>query len=706
MGDKKHIEGHWIHDLESYPNIFTCCVCYANGGGLRVFEISDRKNEVEPLLEFLRKVKKHNHFMVGFNNTGYDYVLIHYILMKSKEAIANKTPLVITAQELYAETRRVIESNRGERFGISIKASEVIIPQIDLYKIHHFDNKARSTSLKMLEFNMRSNNIEDLPFPVGKILTEEEMDVLIEYNKHDVRQTLKFYNESVPAIEFRNELSKKYGFDCTNYNDTKIGKEYFINSLEKANPGCCYAKSKYGRKVKQTKRSEVVIGNIIFPYVSFDRPEFRAVLDWFKSQVITETKGVFSDIRECDLGDVAKYAEMVVKRKKFQGIPSVVDVSKLKAENPLMWIEEKQLVSPKGAKSYWMHYNLAENLNVVIDGFRFDFGTGGIHGSIASQTVRSDDEFVIIDADVTSMYPNIAIANEVYPEHLGKTFCKIYSFVFEERKRYPKGSAENAVMKLALNGVYGDSNNEYSPLYDPQYTMAVTINGQLSLCMLAEKLITIEGCSLIQCNTDGVTVKIPRSKKDQYDVICNEWQKVVGLDLEFVEYSAMYIRDVNNYIGQYVDGHTKNKGAYEYEGIGWHKNHSSLVIPMAAEHEILGRGAAEEFILAHDNMWDFMLRTKVDRKSRLVLVMEDGSEIQQQNICRYYPSTKGGKLVKIMPPLPDKEDQSERRLSIEAEWSVVPCNDINEFNWDINYDYYYAEARKLIDPLKGGTVVE
>lgn len=145
----------------------------------------------------------------------------------------------------------------------------------------------------------------------------------------------------------------------------------------------------------------------------------------------------------------------------------------------------------------------------------------------------------------------------------------------------------------------------------------------------------------------------------------------------------------------------KCKGAYEYENLGWHKNHSALVIPMAAVHELLGRGTAQEFIRSHDNKWDFMLRTKVDRKSRLVLVAEDGSEQQLQNICRYYPSNKGGKLVKIMPPLPGKEDAGERRLSIDSDWNVVPCNDIAEFNWDINYDYYITEARKLIDPLKG-----
>lgn len=701
----KWIEGDWIYDEETYPNIYTLCAVYANGAGIRVFEISDRKDDLDEMIVFLRKVASHKHRMVGFNNLGFDYVVLHEIITNYKNGIR------MNSDDIYRYAMKVIDSHKGEGFGMSVRDSEVLLKQVDLYKIHHFDNPARATSLKMLEFNMRSDNIEDLPFPVGTTLTDEQKDVLIAYNKHDVMQTLKFYLISVPAIRFREDLSQKFGFDCTNFNDTKIGKEYFISRLEKLIPGSCYKKQKFGRKVNQTKRDSIALGEVIFPYVKFNRPEFKAVLEWFQNKIITETKGVLTDILECDLGEVAKYAQLRTKRQKFQGAPSSIEVSQLKAKNPSMWVDTVDLKAPKGAKSYWRCWNVADALNVVVDGFMFVFGTGGIHGSIESTTVRSDDEFVIIDADVSSMYPNIAISNNVYPEHLSKQFCKIYKDVYDARKSYAKGSPENAVMKLALNGVYGDSNNQFSPFFDSKYTMAITINGQLSLCMLAERLITIEGCSLIQVNTDGVTVKIPRASTERYYLICEQWQKEVGLQLEYAIYSAMFIRDVNNYIALYENGKLKNKGAYEYgkddEGtpdyskLGWHKNHSAMVIPMAAEYELLGKGSAEEFILSHKDKWDFMLRTKVDRSSRLVLVMADGSEVKQQNICRYYPVKEGGgKLVKIMPPLKGKEEAGERRLSIDAEWNVVPCNDISKFNWDINYDYYISEARKLIDPLK------
>ena len=102
--------------------------------------------------------------------------------------------------------------------------------------------------------------------------------------------------------------------------------------------------------------------------------------------------------------------------------------------------------------------------------------------------------------------------------------------------------------------------------------------------------------------------------------------------------------------------------------------------------------------MLHKDKWDFCLRTKVPRSSRLVLADEHGEELQQQNICRYYPSKQGGKLVKIMPPL--EGETEERRIGIDTDWFVKTCNNINDFKWDVDYDYYLSEAKKLIDAVE------
>lgn len=554
--EKKWFKTDFIFDLEIFPNIFTACFVYANGKGLRVFEISDRKDETEGLLEFLRKVKAGGYRLVGFNNVNFDYPILHYILSKARKAFVEGEKLKLTAKELYDFGMDIIDSMKDDKFGVSIKEKDVIIPQVDLFKVHHFDNKARSTSLKMLEYNMRSTNIEDLPFPVGKVLTHFEKDVLVKYNKHDVMETLKFYWYSYENLKLREDITKQFGFNCTNFNDTKIGKELFIRTMEKEKPGSCYEVTKFGRKVRQTKRDKIVIKDCLFPYIKFDRPEFHAVHEWFKKQVITETKGVFSDLMEHQLGDVAKYAEMVVKKKKLsdpddkknkQYVPSDERIAECRKEQPMGWIEEKELKSPKGAKSYYWCWNVAETLNVVINGFRYDYGVGGIHGANQG-TIRSTEKLKIRTLDVASYYPNMAIANQIYPEHLDKTFCKVYSDLYQERKLHPKGSAANAAFKLALNGVYGDSNNEFSPLFDPAYTMAITIGGQLSLCMLMEKLINHCNARIIMCNTDGFEYVIDVDQFDEADKWVKWWEGVTKLEMEGGTYSIMFIRDVNSYV--------------------------------------------------------------------------------------------------------------------------------------------------------------
>lgn len=719
-----------IFDLETFPNIFTFCAVFADGKGLRVFEVSDRKDETEGILEFLRNIIRNGYRMVGFNNLGFDYIIIHHIIEKARKAAKDEKKVKLTAKDLYKVAQEIIDSYSSDgRFGKTIKESEIVIPQVDLYKVWHFDNKARSTSLKMLEFNMRSNNIEDLPFAVGEFLDDEQKDVLVKYNKHDVMETLKFYRHSEEAMKLREDLSGVFGFDCTNFNDGKIGKQLFISSIEKEKPGSCYIQTDRGRKINQTKRSSIKIKDCIVPYVKFNRPEFQALFAWFQKRVITETKGVFSDIDESELGELAKYCELVTKQKKFKQKPSQTELDEFLNEHPLGWVKEEELKAtewvfdeagnhvmyqpidefgepvgkPKKQRkqkvSYYGCWREAEGLNVVVNGVRYDYGQGGLHAAVKG-THRSDDTKVIKTFDVASFYPNLSIKNNIAPEHLGKTFCKVYSDLYDMRKSSPKGSAMNAALKLALNSSFGDSGNEYSPLYDPQYTMSITCSGQMLLTMLVESVIERCDACILMANTDGFEFIVNRDKLELVDLCVAEWEELTKLTMEGDSYEVMFINSVNHYISKTESGKVKLKGSYEhgeYTKHGWHKNHSAMVIAKAVESELVYGIDHEEFIRLHRDRFDFCLRTKVPRSSSLVLVV-DGEDIKQQNICRYYPSKKGGKLVKLMPPLTEGGDI--RRLGIDTDWDVKTCNDIEDFDWkDLDYRYYIDEAKKLIDAV-------
>lgn len=414
---------HYVWDCETFPNCFTFGITRSDGKHAKVFEISEFQNDILGLFKCIDYLVDNNISLIGFNNLGFDYPVLHAIINARKRFIGC-TGLEL-AEEIYSIAMQQIASAR-DGFASTIPENEIIIKQIDLFKINHFDNKAKMTSLKQIEFNMRMNNLQELPFPVGTRLTREEIIVLKKYNMHDVEATRLFYLENVGAIQMREDLTKKYGFDCTNFNDTKIGKKYFENTLNQSGVATHTQQGKV-RKMKQTKRPWIDIKDCLFDYYNFTRPEFIAVKNWFASRRISETKGVFSDIPEHKLGDVAKYAEMVTKQINFKGKPSQKEIDDFLNEYPKGWIEEVELsamevvkdeegnpikeeyVDDKGKVkkrnvkrhkiAYKGKYRIAETLNVVVNGLRLDFGVGGIHGSV-SGVVKADNKWMIVDADV------------------------------------------------------------------------------------------------------------------------------------------------------------------------------------------------------------------------------------------------------------------------------------------------------------------
>lgn len=616
-----------VYDIETYPNCFTIAFEHAWFPITWQFEISEFRNDFKKLMTFLLWCKSENTRLVGFNNVGFDYPVVHTII---KDAVDD--PRII-----YNKAMSIIEAgNFGNKFAHMVWDNNMFVPQLDLYLIHHFDNRAKAVGLKSLEFAMNSHNLEDLPFPVGTVLTRDQIEVLHKYNAHDVSETKKFYHLSQKMIEFRQVLTKEHGVNFSNFNDTKIGKQYFQLKLEGAGVQL-YNFNGQGRTKRQTKRDVIHLKDAILPWVSFENTEFERVRKFLVDQSITETKGVF-----------------------------------------------------KG---------LVANVN----GLSYEFGTGGIHASVDSQIVRSDDEFQIVDVDVTSFYPNLAIENKLAPEHLGDEFCRIYKSLFDQRNSLPdKKSLQSATLKLALNGVFGDSNSEFSIFYDPLFTMSITLNGQMLICLLIERFLKIEGLSVIQANTDGVTVKLPVTKGDDLKSACEWWQRKTRLNLERVNYKTMYIRDVNNYLAVDVKGKIKAKGAYlpwGYEGsTEWHKDPSMRVVAHVAHKALIEGANIAETVRNWDNKEDFLMRIKVNRNMMLSLESPSGNQ-KLQSTNRYYVAKSDKAMFKYMPPLKGKTEW--RRQAVHGGWNVHVCNDMKDFlDVPINYDFYIQEVEKLCLCLK------
>ena len=147
--------------------------------------------------------------------------------------------------------------------------------------------------------------------------------------------------------------------------------------------------------------------------------------------------------------------------------------------------------------------------STIFHGFKVDYGTGGAHGCIQPGVYNSDDEWMILDVDISSMYPNLAITQNIYPKHLGPLFIRVYGDkivgVRMNEKAKPKDLQNMVIIdgyKLAANGTYGKTKEKNSWLYDPLYPIKTTISGQILLTMWMEYMVEVSPTlEFIQVNT-------------------------------------------------------------------------------------------------------------------------------------------------------------------------------------------------------------
>lgn len=391
----------------------------------------------------------------------------------------------------------------------------------------------------------------------------------------------------------------------------------------------------------------------------------------------------------------------------------------------LSWFK-KQIIYTKAEERPHFEKKLA-NLD-------FFFGVGGVHASVEGKKFESNATHVIKDIDVAGMYPAIAVVNGFAPEHLaGKDFNDAYRQIQLDRGRYKKGTPMNAMLKLAQNGVFGNSDNAYSCFYDPKYAKSITVNGQLQILQLAETLSLIPGLQLIQANTDGITCYLPRELEHLFQFWKMDWEQMTDLKLEETEYFKMWIRDVNNYLCIDTRGKIKRKGAYwypieekDYDGV-WNKDFSKMVVQKVTEQVLINDWNPDALIRLMTDPFDFMLRYKTPAGAYVLI-----GDQKMPKTVRYYISKSGQPMKKVAPPkgvvgafkrknaLTDefyKSIMSEIEpgswdvrihtknksvyeiveTKIESGWLVKECNVASNFDWnDVDYDYYVEEIKKLL----------
>lgn len=427
-----------VYDLECLKNLFTYTGYCPKEDKYYQFCICQWRNDLEKLYKHLTRDKL---IQVGYNNENYDYPLIHHILNHYEDYKYDTGQEV--AQALYTKSQEIIEQEFS-----AIADKNKYIQQIDLFKIWHYSNPARKTSLKDLEVVMRLPNVEEMPIHHTTWCKEGDEEQVLSYNLNDVYATYKFLLVTVGKtdyplykgknkIELRQNLTKKFNVNCLNLPDVGMGSQLMLNLYSRA-----VHKNPYDVKKLRTIRNKIQLKDCIPFWANIKSKEFNTFLDKIKSLTV------------------------VGEKKEFE-------------------------------------------YSVIFHEYKFDFGLGGSHGCCKSGIYESNDEWIIVDLDVSSLYPSVAKSLNLYPSHLGPEFMELYSQFIEKRiaeKHKPKNERDNVLIegyKLILNGTYGKSNEDSSFMFDRLYTFRTTIAGQLFICMWAERMYdAVEGnIKFLQTNT-------------------------------------------------------------------------------------------------------------------------------------------------------------------------------------------------------------
>jgi hypothetical protein len=628
-----------IYDIETMKEYFLV-VALIPGQPHHIFKVNRDENNLDAFISFTEKHK--DHYWVGYNSLRFDSQVVEWII-RNHEYWHELSNLEITAK-IAQKASDVIDDANHDVFP-EYRESELSLKQIDLFKVHHFDNKNRRVSLKRLEFEMDLENIEEMPIHHSKEgLTAEDISLTTEYCINDVWATYQFYMVTIGEtshplyknknkIALRQDIEAEFGIKCLNYSDSKIGDEMIKKFY-------CQEKNISYQELpkKGTFRKVVFVKDCIADYVTFTTPQLQKFLSTIKKERLT-------------------------------------------------------------MKDDFKH-------ELIYCGNTYSFMKGGLHTENSPKTFEADDEHEIIDWDVSSYYPAIIINNGRYPKHLGPQFLSGYKNMFAKRlelkplaKKDKRIAGIVEALKLSVNSVYGKSSDIQSWIYDRQLTMFTTITGELSLMMLIEAYET-NGINVISANTDGVTVRIKKTLMDKMHEINKWWSELTRYELERADYQKIVFSTVNDYIAIKTDGEVKKKGDFVTD-FELHKNKSARIVPVALEQYFLHNIPVDTTIRSATNIYDFCLRQKASSDFHYEgYDRHTGDKTIYNRLIRYYVSSTGEKLLKVKNE--DSDSGAASVSQVEAgEWLVTVCNHLTpEHTMDnINYSYYIERAEKIIHKI-------
>lgn len=285
----------WVYDVETFKRVFTYCAINIDTEEIVKFVIHKDRDDRDLLIEHLQDNCKGH---IGFNNISFDYPIIHYFLNEGFYSYGTSEELI---DGIYNKAQELInEQSFGGFDKNTLWEKDYLIKQLDLFKLWHFNNSARRTSLKALEIAMNFPNVMESSIHHNQdTITLEEVEEVLAYNVNDILATFEFYKRSKDKINLRLDLNNRYKLACNNFSDSKIGEELVLSLY------CNKIRAdKWKIEKLRTNRSSIALKDCIFDYIKFETTEFNQLLTTLKSKTITETKGA---IKESVLFKGSKY---------------------------------------------------------------------------------------------------------------------------------------------------------------------------------------------------------------------------------------------------------------------------------------------------------------------------------------------------------------------------------------------------------------
>jgi len=275
-------------DYETITNCFIAVFEHYKNDERKVFvihEIADR-SQLDLLVKFLQENKEKEEWHISYNGLSFDSQITEFILENYESWLDLRNHEV--ANTIYRFAQHLIGREKTEppiypEWKLSIK-------QIDLFKMNHWDNVAKRSSLKWIQYSMDWDNVEDMPHHHNEdVVNLDQLKSVISYCINDVKSTKEIYGASREQLALRKSLTEEFGINLFSASETKIARELFAHFLSERT-----GIKKQDLKKLRTIREYVSLNDCILPYISFENKCFKDLLNFFKGKVVRETKGALN----------------------------------------------------------------------------------------------------------------------------------------------------------------------------------------------------------------------------------------------------------------------------------------------------------------------------------------------------------------------------------------------------------------------------